>query len=246
MTNQFSNNTNISSVKGNATERKEIILEYQKFGDIGDSVKQVLQGCTLMRYLVNRAMTTGYLTHLERISVLYVFGHLGEDGEEFVHIVMQFTMNYEYAVTQKFIGKLLSKPISCIKLREQYKSITAEYGCNCTFKRTKNCYPSPVIHALKNSTESNVNVTLPTSRTMSKERQQDIYQEMNIHIRVQELAGKIVELKKQKRGIDKALEKAENELCSIFDSIKTDCMEVDMGLLVRRKMEMGYEWLIEI
>lgn len=33
---------------------------------------------------------------------------------------------------------------------------------------------------------------------------------------------------------------------SIFDSAKTDCMEVDMGLLVRRKREDGYEWLIEL
>ena len=41
-------------------------------------------------------------------------------------------------------------------------------------------------------------------------------------------------------------EKVERELCSIFDSAKTDCMEVDMGLLVRRKRENGYEWLIEL
>ena len=237
---------NISFMKENMAERKEILLDYQKLGDISDSVKQVLQGCALMRYLVNRAMTTGYLTHFERMSVLYVFGHLGEAGQEFVHTVMQFTMNYEYSVTQKFIGKLLSKPVSCIKLREQYKSVTAEYGCNCTFRRTKNCYPSPVIHALKNSTENETNITIPVSHTVSKERQRDIYQEINNPVRVQELAGKIVELKKQKRGIDRALEKAEKELSGIFDSAKTDCMDVDMGVLVRRKLENGYEWLIEI
>ena len=40
-----------------------------------------------------------------------------------------------------------------MKLREQYKLITAEYGCSCNFKRTKNCYPSPVLHAIKNSGE---------------------------------------------------------------------------------------------
>ena len=63
---------------------------------------------------------------------------------------------------------------------------------------------------------------------------------------MQELAGKIVELKKQKRGLERSVEKVERELCSIFDSAKTDCMEVDMGLLVRRKRENGYEWLIEL
>ena len=50
----------------------------------------------------------------------------------------------------------------------------------------------------------------------------------------------------EKRGIEKNVEKTEKELCSIFDSVETDCMEVDMGLLVRRKQEKGYEWLIEI
>lgn len=69
---------------------------------------------------------------------------------------------------------------------------------------------------------------------------------MNVHAQVQELAGKIVELKKQKRGLDKTIEKTEKALCRIFDSANTDCMEVDMGLLVRRKHEGGYEWLIEI
>mgnify|MGYP006074156915 FL=1 len=94
-----------------------------------------------------------YLSHFERLSVLYVFGHKGDEGKEFVHTVMGFTLNYQYSITQKFITKLPEKPVSCVKLREQYKLITAEYGCNCNFKRTKNCYPSPVLHAIKDSGE---------------------------------------------------------------------------------------------
>ena len=237
---------NISSAKEQNVQIKTIELDYKKLGNINDAVLQVLKECTLMRYLVNKAVTTGYLTHQERMSILYVFGHLGEAGKDFVHTVMEKTINYQYMVTQKFISRLLSKPISCIKLREQYKSITAEYGCNCVFKRTNGCYPSPVIHALKNSMGDNTGVTLPSSRTISRDKQQGIYQEMNVHVRVQELAGKIVELKRQKRGLERSVEKVEKELCSIFDSAKTDCMEVDMGLLVRRKREDGYEWLIEL
>ena len=48
------------------------------------------------------------------------------------------------------------------------------------------------------------------------------------------------------KGIEKNVEKTEKELCSIFDSAQTDCMEVDMGLLVRRKQKNRYEWLIEL
>ena len=123
-----------------------------------------------MKYLVNKSMSTGYLTHFERLSILNVFGHLGEDGKEFVHKVMSYTINYQYNVTQGFINRIMEKPVSCVKLREQYKLVSSEYGCNCAFKRTKNCYPSPVIHALKDNNEHNKEITVPVSRTLTKEK----------------------------------------------------------------------------
>ena len=36
------------------------------------------------------------------------------------------------------------------------------------------------------------------------------------------------------------------ELEKIFDQAGIDCLEVEMGMLVRRKRETGYEWIIEI
>ena len=221
-------------------------LDYQRLGVVPESVRLVLQGCSLMSYLVNKAISTGYLAHGERLSVLYVFGHMGEEGREFVHTVMSFTLNYQYFMTEKFIKKLLSRPISCIKLREQYKSVTAEYGCNCMFKRTKNCYPSPVLHAIKKNSEESNGITLPVSRNISEEKKKAVYQEINIHAQVQELAEKIVEFKRQKKGIDKSIEKVERELHVIFNNAKIDCMEVSMGMLVRRKKGEKYEWVIEI
>ena len=221
-------------------------LDYQRLGVVPESVRLVLQGCSLMAYLVNKAISTGYLAHGERLSVLYVFGHMGEEGREFVHTVMSFTLNYQYFTTDKFIKKLLSRPISCIKLREQYKSVTAEYGCNCMFKRTKNCYPSPVLHAIKKNSEESNGITLPVSRNISEEKKKAVYQEINIHAQVQELAEKIVEFKRQKKGLDKSIEKVERELHVIFNNAKIDCMEVSMGMLVRRKKGEKYEWVIEI
>ena len=53
-------------------------------------------------------------------------------------------------------------------------------------------------------------------------------------------------MKKQKRGIDAAISKIERELEKIYDSANVDCLEVEMGMLVRRRTEHGYEWLIEI
>lgn len=65
--------------------------------------------------------------------------------------------------------------------------------------------------------------------------------------KVQETAEKILELKRQKRGINKKIARAEKDLESVFDGMQTDCLEIEMGLLCRRKKEDGSsEWVIEI
>lgn len=234
------------SATGEIQERPEVDTDLSAFGELPETVHVVLQNCSLVRYLCQKARTTGYLGHLERLSVLYVFGHLGDDGKEFVHRVMQYTLNYQYNTTERFIRKIPEKPVSCIKLREQYKTITAEYGCSCTFKRMKNCYPSPVLHAIRGTDAEAGEVTIPTSRTLSKENEKIVYEEINIHKKVQENASRILELKKQKRGIDKNIEKLEKEMETAFDNAGIDCLEIEMGLLIRRKIQQGYEWIIQI
>lgn len=210
------------------------------------NILEILSKCSLMRYLCHKALKTCYLTHFERLSVLYVFGHMGESGREFVHQVMSYTLNYQHSVTERFIQRIPAKPVSCIKLREQYKMITAEYGCNCNFRQNKNCYPSPVLHAISRSSDLPEGITLPTSRSVTEEKAKKVIEEMNIHKRSQELASSILEYKKQKRGIDAAIHKVEKELERIYDNAGIDRLEVEMGLLVRRKTENGFEWLIEI
>lgn len=242
----------VKKVLAKNTEMKGDILEktvdtnLEAFGQIEEEVVEILNKCNLMRYLCQKSVKTGYLSHAERLSVLYVFGHLGDIGHEFVHFIMSHTLNYQYHTTERFIQRIPEKPVSCIKLREQYKQITAEYGCSCTFKRSKNCYPSPVLHAIALANNVNTEVTLPTSRTMTKENEKKVLDELNIHKKAQELASRILELKRQKRGVDAAILKVEKELEKIYDNAKIDCLEVEMGMLVRRKTEHGYEWLIEI
>ena len=74
----------------------------------------------------------------------------------------------------------------------------------------------------------------------------NIIKDLNIHKKAQELAVKILELKKQSRKLNSNISKLEAELGSIYDSEGVDCLEIDMGLLVRRKKENGWEWIIEI
>ncbi len=219
----------------------------EDFGRLSDEVRTVLEQCSLMRYLCQKARKTGYLTHFERLSVLNVFGHMGDGGKEFLHQIMEYTLNYQYQITQKFINRIPEKPVSCMKLQEQYYQITAQIGCSCNFKRTKNCYPSPVLHALKSVDTERGQITVPSSRNLSKEKEQMVYQEVNVYRKVQELTENILEMKRQKWAIDKKMAKIEKELESIFDGMKIDCLEIDMGLLCRKEKENGkYEWVIEI
>lgn len=232
------------SLKSDITGLQTELLD--SFGDITSSIKEILLHCSLMQYLCLKSKRTGYLTHFERLSVLYVFGHVGEEGKEFVHEVMRHTMNYQYNVTQRFIDRIPEKPVSCLKLREQYRKISAEIGCNCNFKRMKNCYPSPVLHALSLSGDMQEKITVPTSRTLSAEKEQKVIDELNVHKKAQELAVRILELRKQQRSIERSVHKAERELEKIYDSVDADALEIEMGLLVRRRKENSYEWVIEI
>lgn len=221
-------------------------FDLSAYGDIPENVKQILSGCALMQYLCDKARKTQYLSHFERLSLLYVFGHAGQEGKDFLHTVMANTLNYQYQVTERFIRKLPDKPISCIKLRDQYKMITAEIGCSCVFRRMKGCYPSPVLHALSQSKDNEAAVTIPASNPLTKEKEQKVLSELNLQLKVQELTSRVLELKKQKRKLDAAVSKAEKELEKIFDSENIETMELELGLLVRRKKDEGYEWLIEI
>ncbi len=220
-------------------------MDLKEFEVMHDAVRKVLEECSLMRYLCQKAKKTCYLTHYERLSILYVFGHIGAEGKEFVHKVMSFTLNYSSHVTQKFIMRCPEKPVSCIKLREQYKRISAEIGCTCRFHRTKHCYPSPVLHALQKS-EENTSVTMPLRGTVSIDKQKILKNEINTASRAQEIAEKLIELRKQKQGLDKAVKKCEQELEALFDDNITDSMEIKIGLLARKKEGDKVEWRIEL
>lgn len=111
---------------------------------------------------------------------------------------------------------------------------------------SSDCYPSPVLHAIQAGEESGGNITVPTSRTLSKEKESRVLEELNINKRVQGITGKILELKRQKRGLDKNIVKLEQELERIFDGAGIECLEIEFGMLVRRKREQGYEWVVEI
>jgi hypothetical protein len=209
-----------------------------------DVIRKVLNGCSLMRYLCFKSKDVAYLTHGERLFLSYVFGHLGEDGAKFLHNIMANTLNYEYKITNKFIKRLPSRPVSCAKLRAEYKNLTANLKCDCYFKLSKDSYPSPVLHAVNVASESEI--TLPVSYDTKSKDKRELKDQLDVHKSVEEFAGKLIEMKKQLRNIEKNKKKYEDQLTVIFDSMKTDKIDIDLGTLVREKISERYEWSIKI
>lgn len=221
-------------------------LDLKQFGEISEGIKTVLVRCGLMAHLCEKAKRTGYLPHYERLTILYVFGHLGSEGKDFVHQVMGYTLNYQYSITEKYIKRLPEKPISCIKLRDQYKQVTAEIGCNCNFRRTPNCYPSPVLHVIKDANNVPDGITIPASRKISQREEKQLPQTLNLHKQAEEMVHKMMELRKQERGIRHAIEKQEKGLNQILDDMGTDYIELDMGILKWSRSANGWEWSVEL
>ena len=87
---------------------------------------------------------------------------------------------------------------------------------------------------------------MPVSKTIHTDKQKIMKTEISASSRAQEIAGKMMELRKQKRNLDRTLMKCEQELSEIFDDSNTDSMEIKMGLLVRRKTNERTEWVIEL
>lgn len=73
---------------------------------------------------------------------------------------------------------------------------------------------------------------------MTKENEKKVLGEINIHKRARELASRILEMKKQKRGIDAAILKVEKELEKIYDNANVDCLEGEMGMLCAERLSM--------
>ena len=99
-------------------------------------------------------------------------------------------------------------------------------------------------HAQTNETTEQI--TLPVSRTLTKEKTKEVAQKLNVHSNAQTLLNRILEMKKQRRGIDVSIRNLEKELEAVFEEVGTDRLEIDMGTLVRTMTDGRAEWKIEI
>jgi len=96
--------------------------------------------------LKEKAEKEKQLNHVDRLTILSVFNHLGKAGQQSIHEIIRHTLNYDFRITEKWIQRKRGFPVSCPKIREWQSHITPSVGCYCKFKELPNSYPSPVLH----------------------------------------------------------------------------------------------------
>jgi len=204
-------------------------------------VENLLSGCKVINYLVNKARDTHYLNNSERITLLYTLGHLGSEGKDFLHKVISNCINYDYDYTEKQIRKMKSSPISCPKIREKHEDFALDLGCNCNFRIPYKGYPSPVLHAFKQPR------TWPFQSPPLNEKSTINQDNSTIPESISGDLKKYIELKKQLGGVEKSIHRIEEGMSSYFDKAGTESIITEYGLLERkRKAGNKFEWTIKL
>ena len=183
-------------------------------------VQSLLSGCKVIDHLVNKAKETHYLNNSERVTLLYTFGPMGQEGKDFLHKVISNCINYDYDFTEKKIKKMKPYPISCPRIREKHEDIALEMGCNCHLKIPPGGYPSPILHAFKQPR----NWPLESFKA-----------ENTIPGGINENLKRYIELKKQLTGVERSIQRIEAEMTSYFDKAGTDSITTEYGILERRR-----------
>ena len=221
-------------------ERLKVSLSELKDIPLRGPIKRLLKGCVLIRYIVHKAQKTGYLTHFERLAVLYTIGFAGDEGKAFVHRVIAHCVNYDPGYTQQQIDKMKPSAISCPRLREHFPNVSASLGCNCRFDLKENGrYPTPILHA-----------DLDTGRSRQDQIQSTI-KELNVDSTAQSkedtIVRKFLELRRQYRGVTKSLKRCESDLEKILSDMETDRLDTALGILIREMDDSGScTWRLEI
>ena len=134
-------------------EKQETAMKADPFASLSKGLKKMVENCTLLNHFICKARDTNYLTHYERICLLYTLSFAGKEGEALLHRVIGYCVNYNRDYTQRQIERRKSSPISCPKIAEYFPELIETLGCKCRFNLPKSGYPSPVMYLLESEIE---------------------------------------------------------------------------------------------
>jgi hypothetical protein len=155
---------------------------------------------------------------------------------------MSHCLNYRRDITEKFLQKAYDKPISCPRIRQEYPELTASLGCDCRLHIADLGYPSPILHAnIKH--KSKIDGAHNAYEEVS-ESKKDIDARLP---EVEILLRRLIELRKQKKGIEHNIDAIQKRLGIFFDEMEVSSLETSLGNL-NRVPGSGEddEWIIEL
>ena len=97
------------------------------------SVSYVLTKCSILNAICKKALKLKNLKHIERLTLLYTIGHIGDEGKTHLHKIISACENYNSRVTQKWIERVKNNlnPLSCKKIKEWLKDYLPGVNCAC-------------------------------------------------------------------------------------------------------------------
>lgn len=113
---------------------------------------RLLEGCSMVRYLVRKAREFKHLSFDERKIVLGVIGHL-PGGQELVHHVISRCADYDPQITGHFITRMPRAPLGCKAIRRRLFYLQLSQ-CKCKFEVHGRAYATPLLHVLPNEARS--------------------------------------------------------------------------------------------
>lgn len=153
-----------------------------------------------------------------------------------VHDIIRHCLNYKHEITEKFIAKMLPKPVSCPRLREEYSSLTAQLGCDCRLHVPPGGYPSPVLHANKTATAGQA--VKPKGKLVEAAGGDEA--------NIAKLTERLLNIRKQQKQLDKALAKVYESFGYLMDKANSDRLELEIGTLIRKRDNDTEEWMIQL
>lgn len=198
-------------------DNEEILNElWNKVKEDFSEIYEVANNCTIIKKIIDYGILKGHMSHFNRLILTYVFPKL-ENGDEFIHFIMEHLDNYSHSITSKFISRAPEYAVSCKKLKDYYKD--TDFNCiNCKFN-ISGTYDSPILHS------ENEEIILSASKNQVK----DIIDEM-------------IKLQQEKKEISLKLKKLEKKLNKIYEELGSESIEIPMGKLNRNEDK----WIIEI
>lgn len=185
----------------------------QEFNNKFPEGMELLNNCSAIKAIVKEGIIEKEMSHYKRIILLYIMKFL-DSGIEMLHYILQNMNNYSFNITERNIEKAYNTPITCEKIKEYIKG--NENGIKCT------C----------NSRE----VVCPLAKVNSEKYNGILYKE-----EMKKVVDKIIELKNERRLMDRNITMLENKLERIYDLCGGKEAELESGKLIKK----GNKWIIE-